>query len=66
MLLPLNLIGTLSDQVTHLVKTMVKTDLALTSVWGSLASTQKELEYLYPRNALVTQQLTDCMNECQP
>lgn len=66
MLLPLNLIGALSDQVIHLVKTMVKMDLALTSVWGSLASTKKELEYLHPRNALVTQQLTYCMNGCQP
>lgn len=59
-LLSLNIVGSLLGQMTHLVKTVVSRNQAMTSIQGSLSSIQGKLESLRLHNASLTQNLVDC------
>lgn len=45
-LLPLKLVGSLSDQVAHLIKNMAMKDQALTTIYGYLGYAQKRIKVL--------------------
>lgn len=63
-LLLLNLTGSLSlsNQVTYLVRMVVRKNQALVSTWKSLSYAQGELEYLHLQTTSMTQQVADCMS----
>lgn len=53
-LLPLKLVGSIFDQVAHLVRVVSMKDQALSTVRRSLGSAKKELEFLSSHNDLLT------------
>lgn len=54
-LLPMKLVGSLSNQVAYLVRIVAMKDKILYTVRISLGYTHKELEFLHSHTALLTQ-----------
>lgn len=59
--IPLKFDGFSSDQVSQLVRVMEMDDQALPILRSNVETSHKEIQLLHSQNALLTQQLVDCM-----